>query len=291
MNKKSFLCLLLALYFFSASAQQNQEKVRFIFGTDVHQTIHNSRDRHNGFKQALNKMKESNADFVILGGDLVDISGISYKVSKRQTDSMYRVFKQTVDETKLRYYLTIGNHDRYYDKDNGYVEGDEIFKEYFKESYYTFEEKGVRFFILNSVQDVAGKDGFYVGEKQMEWLKNELSKVSASTPIVVSTHVPVYSLYYPVVDGKYVFVDVIMNFKELLKTFENHNLKLVLQGHQHIYEEIFLQNVRYITAGAVCAGWWSGPFHGTDMGFLIVEADKSGDFTWEYVDFGWSAKE
>jgi hypothetical protein len=129
-----------------------------------------------------------------------------------------------------------------------------------------------------------------VNEKQLEWLKKELSDVSASTPIVVSTHVPVYSLYYPVVDGKYVFVDVIMNYKELLKVFEKHNLKLVLQGHQHIYEEIFVQNVRYITAGAVSAAWWEGPFHGTEPGFLIVEGDSAGDFTWKYVDFGWIAK-
>ncbi|MDR1583088.1 MAG: metallophosphoesterase [Prevotellaceae bacterium] len=287
MNRKYFLCLLFALYSFFAFAQQEQEKLRFIFGTDVHLNIHNGRDRHNGFKQALNKMKESKVDFVIFGGDLFDVSGIPYKVTKHQADSMHRVFKQTVDETNLRYYTTIGNHDRYFDKENGYVEGDEMFKTYFKESYFTFEEKGVRFFVLNSVQDVAGKDGFFVGEKQLEWLKNELSNISTSTPIVVSTHVPVYSMYYPVTDEKYIFVDVIMNYKKLLKTFEKHNLKLVLQGHQHLYEEIFLQNVRYITAGAVCANWWNGAFHGTEPGFLIVEADNSGGFSWEYVDFGW----
>jgi 3',5'-cyclic AMP phosphodiesterase CpdA len=130
-----------------------------------------------------------------------------------------------------------------------------------------------------------------VGEQQLEWLKNELSKVSASTPIVVSMHVPVYSLYSPVVDEKYVFAEVIINFNELVKVFENHNLKLVLQGHQHIYEEIFVKNVRYITAGAVSGAWWYGPLHGTEPGFLIVEIDSAGDFTWEYVDFGWIAKE
>jgi 3',5'-cyclic AMP phosphodiesterase CpdA len=290
MNKKYFLWLFFAFCSFSVFGQQKQEKVRFIFGTDVHLNIQNSRDRLNGFKQALNKMKKSKADFVIFGGDLVDVSGMSNKITKHQADSIYSVFKQAVDDTKLRYYTTIGNHDRYYDKDNGCVEGDEMFKQYFKESYYTFEEKGVRFFVLNSVQNVEGKGGFYVGEKQMEWLKKELSNIPASTPIVVSTHVPVYSIYYPVVDGKYVFVDVIMNYKELLKTFEKHNLKLVLQGHQHLYEEIFSQNVRYITAGAVSAAWWEGPFHGTEPGFLIVETDGSGDFTWKYTEFGWTAK-
>jgi 3',5'-cyclic AMP phosphodiesterase CpdA len=290
MNKKIFLGVFFVVFSFSTFAQQKQEKVRFIFGTDVHLNVRNSRDRLNGFKQSLNKMKESKADFVIFGGDLFDISGMSEKVTKHQADSMHRAFKQTVEDTKMRYYPTIGNHDRYYDKDNGYVEGDEMFKQYFKESYYTFEEKGVRFFVLNSVQNVEGKNGFYVGEKQLEWLKKELSDISVLTPIVISTHVPVYSIYYPVVEGKYVFVDVIMNYKELLKIFEKHNLKLVLQGHQHLYEEIFSQNVRYITAGAVSAAWWGGPFHGTEPGFLIVEADSSGDFNWEYVDFGWDAK-
>jgi predicted phosphodiesterase len=72
---------------------------------------------------------------------------------------------------------------------------------------------------------------------------------------------------------------VITNYKALLKVFEEHNLKLVLQGHQHLYEEIFSQDVQYITAGAVCAGWWSGAFHGTEEGFLVVEVDSNNKFT------------
>lgn len=189
----------------------------------------------------------------------------------------------------LDYYPTLGNHDRYFDKENGFVEGDEIFKTYFKESYYTFEKKGVRFFVLNSVQ-VEGDKDLMVDQKQMEWLQHKLAKVDKSTPIVVSTHVPVYSIYYPVVENRYVFQDIITNYKEVLKAFEEHSLKLVLQGHQHLYEEIFSQNVQYITGGAVCANWWNGAFFGTKEGFLIVEADASNKFTWQYLDYGWMAK-
>jgi 3',5'-cyclic AMP phosphodiesterase CpdA len=290
MNKRYIICLLLVVFSFSSFAQQTTKKLRFAFATDIHLNKQNNGNCLTGLKQALDKIKESKVDFVVFGGDLVDISGMSHNLSKQQTDSMYNVFKLTVDKTKLKYYPTIGNHDRYFDDANGYTEGDEIFKTFFKQSYYTFEKEGVRFFILNSVQKNKEKGGYYVGEKQMEWLKEELSKIPTSTPVVVSTHVPVYSIYYPVVEGKYVFVDVIANYKELLKTFEKHNLKLVLQGHQHLYEEIFSQNVQYITGGAVCASWWSGAFHGTEEGFLIVDVDDNDKFTWEYIDYGWTPK-
>jgi 3',5'-cyclic AMP phosphodiesterase CpdA len=293
MNKKThFICLFLLFSVFFSCTQQKQErkKLRFVFATDIHLNKANSRDRLNGFIQALDSIKASKIDFVIFGGDLVDISGITNSLNRQQADSMYTVFKQTVDKTGLTCYPTIGNHDRYFDENEGYIEGDELFKAYFKESYYTFEKEGVRFFILNSVQYDEKRDGFLIGEKQMEWLRKELSAISSSVPIVVSTHVPVYSIYYPVVDGVYVFRDIIANYKELLKTFEEHNLKLVLQGHQHVYEEIFSQDVQYITAGAVCAKWWDGKFHGTKEGFQIVEVDENNNFSWKYAGFGWIPK-
>jgi hypothetical protein len=53
---------------------------------------------------------------------------------------------------------------------------------------------------------------------------------------------------------------------------------------------MLLQDVQYITGGAVCAAWWSGSFHGTEEGFLSVHVDESGTFTWEYVDYGWIAE-
>ena len=68
--------------------------------------------------------------------------------------------------------------------------------------------------------------------------------------------------------------------------FKGKNLKLVLQGHQHLYEEIKTLGVQFVTAGAVSANWWGGNYHGTEEGYLLVKID--GDkFTHEYVDYGW----
>ncbi|MDR1336472.1 MAG: metallophosphoesterase [Tannerella sp.] len=270
-----------------ASCPEKEKKLTFAFLTDVHLNAANVNNRFNGFKQALERAKNENPAFLIFGGDVVEISGIGPMLSRRQTDSLYTAFRQAIEQTGLPCYQAIGNHDRYFDAETGCTAGDEVFKSYFGDSYYTFEEKGVRFFVLNSVQH-DGTGDLCIGAEQMEWLKRELVRISLATPIVAVTHVPVYSLYYPVVENRFVPNDVIRNYRELLHAFREHNLKLVLQGHQHLHEEMLLQDVQYITGGAVCAGWWGGSFHGTEMGFLSVQVDVAGKFTWAYVNFGWA---
>ncbi|MDR1895447.1 MAG: metallophosphoesterase [Prevotellaceae bacterium] len=264
---------------------KTSKKLSFAFLTDVHLNRANGANRLNGLKKALEYVKKTDASFILFGGDLVDNSGMGYNSSRAQSDSMFTVFKQTVEASGTEYFPAIGNHDRFFDKESGCVTGDEVFKSHFKNSYYTFERQGIHFFVLNSVMD--GEHGFVVGKEEIQWLKQALIRVPLSAPIVVVTHVPVYSIYYPVVEGKHVFVDMIMNYKELLSAFKDHNLKLVLQGHQHLYEEIFSQKVQYITGGAVCANWWSGAFHGTEEGFLLIDVDKNNNFKWKYIDFQW----
>lgn len=253
--------------------------------TDIHLDYKNRGNCFQGLKKALEKVEQSKAEFILLGGDLVDIDGLNKNYNR--ADSLYGALKTALDEIPIKIYPAIGNHDRFFDEENGYKKGDELFKKYFKESYYTFESKGVRFFILNSVQ-LGNEKGYYIGEEQIEWLKNNLINIPTTTPIVLVTHVPVYSIYYPVVEGRYIFLDIIANYKELLKTFDNYNLKLVLQGHQHLYEEIYSQNIQYITGGAISAGWWQGPFYGTKEGFLLIDVDMENEFSWNYVNYGWN---
>lgn len=283
---KSFLfgLLLLALTL-NVSAQQSGKNVRFAFLTDAHMNRFNYNASIDGFRQALETVKTQNVDFILIGGDMIDVWGMGDDLKRPQADSMYTMYKGMMEATGLPYYPTIGNHDTFYDKQAGYTTGDELFKNHFKESYYSFEKGGIHFIVLNSV-----KSGLAIDPAQLEWLKTTLATIPSEAPIVVSTHVPVYSLYYPVVEGKFVSNDVIGNYKELLKAFEGHNLKLVLQGHQHLYEEIKLQGVQYITAGAVCANWWKGPFCGTEEGYLVVEINDAGSLSWHYYDYGWEAK-
>ena len=93
----------------------------------------------------------------------------------------------------------------------------EKWQELFGPPNYSFDWKGVHVIVLMSVHEkdfwtarkmtpaermqiVAGLDNpiqsrFEVGDKQREWLKDDLAKVPATTPLLVFSHSPLYKYY------------------------------------------------------------------------------------------------
>ena len=59
----------------------------------------------------------------------------------------------------------------------------------------TFEKNGVRFFGLVNVMNLKAGGLGWLGSGQLEWLEKELKPLSASTPIVVFAHIPLWSVY------------------------------------------------------------------------------------------------
>ena len=82
---------------------------------------------------------------------------------------------------------------------------------------------------------------------------------------------------------------VINNSLEVLSQFRDYNLRLVLQGHLHFLEDIFVQDqVHFITGGAVCGRWWANrPESLPQEGFLLLHLSGE-NVNWEYVDYGWT---
>jgi 3',5'-cyclic AMP phosphodiesterase CpdA len=66
----------------------------------------------------------------------------------------------------------------------------EAFKEFFGETRYTFDHKGVHFIVLDNVSDPTGK----LGDEQIQWLRADLAKHDKEAPIVVLTHRPLFDL-------------------------------------------------------------------------------------------------
>ena len=58
--------------------------------------------------------------------------------------------------------------------------------------YYSFDQQGVHFVGLNNVQDLKAGGLGNLGHEQLEWLENDLKGRSASQPIVVFAHVPLW---------------------------------------------------------------------------------------------------
>ena len=285
---KHLLILFLLAYTFSCAEANpsqptgSQSSFSFAFFTDLHLNNGNN-NCFQAFNLAINNAKSKEVDFIMTGGDNVDIDVLGDDV--KTANELYERYLKTIDNSGIPFYLTIGNHDRFWgtsENDPLYNEG--LFEKYLGQSYYSFDHKGWHFIVLNSAQICEGN--YCVSDEQKQWLAADLASVDAETPIIVSAHVPFLSVYYPVLHGEYTAKDTFSNFKEIWDMFENKNLKLVLQGHMHLYEEIKVKDVQFISAGAVSANWWGGPYHGTQEGYLKVDIDGD-DFSWAYIDYGW----
>lgn len=251
----------------------------FAYFTDTHLNMGNN-GCFAGYEKAISDARTNTIDFIMTGGDNVDIDGL--KSDAATAHKLYGWLANTIKLSGIKFYPTIGNHDRFFgvgQNDPLYNQG--LFEKYLGKSYYSFDHKGWHIIVLNTSNSV-------VEDAQKQWLADDLKKVAKDTPIIVSVHVPFLSVYYPALEGKYTSADTFSNFKEIWDMFEEKNLKLVLQGHMHLYEDIKVKGVQFITAGSVAANWWSGPYFGTEEGYVLVRI-KGKSFTWEYVDFGWEA--
>lgn len=251
----------------------------FAYFTDSHLNLGNN-GCFAGYEKAITNARSRTIDFIMTGGDNVDIDVL--KNDAATANKLYGWLKNTISLSGIKFYPTIGNHDRFFGVEPGdplYNQG--LFEKYLSKSYYSFDHKSWHFIVLNTSNSV-------VDRAQKQWLDDDLKKVGKDIPILVSVHVPFLSVYYPALYGNYTSTDTFSNFKEIWDMFEGKNLKLVLQGHMHLYEDIKVKGVQFITAGSVSANWWGGPYFGTEEGYLLVKINGM-NFSWEYVDYGWKS--
>ena len=131
----------------------------------------------------------------------------------------------------------------------------------------------------------------YVDSAEIQWIRQELAATDHKMPIIIVLHIPLITTITMFEQGALTSNAeglVVNNSKEVLDLFQDYNLKLVLQGHLHIYEDIMVHNIRFITGGAI-SGWkWHGPNKGTKEGFVMVKVSGS-DLVCRYIDYGWKA--
>ncbi len=267
----------------------------FVFLTDIH--LAPERKGAEGFMEAIKKVNELNPDFVITGGDLVmDALGASYS----RATSLYNLYLNISDQFNMPVYNSVGNHEIYglyreSGSDTTHAEyGKKMFEKRLGRRYYSFDHKGWHFMILDAIGMTP--DRTYIGkidEDQIEWIKQDLARIEPETPIVISVHIPFITTQTQLTRGTMAASDpgtVITNGREVLSLFLTYNLKLVLQGHLHFLEDMYIDNkVHFITGGAVSGRWWQGPpSKNVEEGFLMVKAGKE-QIDWEYVDYGWEA--
>ncbi|MEA1886832.1 MAG: metallophosphoesterase [Bacteroidota bacterium] len=271
---------------------ESQDQFSFAFLTDIHVQPEKNADK--GFKQAIDTVNRMNPDFVITGGDqIMDALG----QTESRADSLYDLYNELSSQIEMPVYNTMGNHEVFGIYEQSGVDsshplyGEKMYEERIGERYYAFDHKGWRFYILDSVDEKEDGSGYYghVDSLQMAWLKEDLANVDPETPIAISVHIPFITVQTQLVYGSTIANNeglVITNAREVLALFDEYNLKLVLQGHLHFLEDIYVKDTHFITGGAVSASWWNGPRDGMEEGFLVVHVDGE-EIEWEYVDYGW----
>jgi 3',5'-cyclic-AMP phosphodiesterase len=288
------LFVLISVLTFNGCKNEKKEKDSFnvVFLTDVH--LLPELDAVAGFTKALDTISILNPDFILTGGDLVmDASEQSYG----RADSLYKLYQEVIEKVEIPVHNTMGNHDIYgIDRISGADPsnpefGEKMFEKRMGPSYNSFEHKGWKFITINSIE--VTKKGSYTGQvdsAQISWIKSELKKTDPSTPIVLSTHIPFITATTQKYKGSTFGNDssiVIFNSKEVIDLFKGYNLKLVLQGHLHTLEDVYIDGIHFITGGAVSAAWWEGPHRGVEEGFVYLTFSKN-DFLWKYIDYGWN---
>lgn len=294
--KKLIVIVLTAMYLMGCQNQGNRETKNtdhfsFVFMTDSH--VMPERNATKGLLQAIDTINKLAPDFVLTGGDnIMDALGQTYG----RSDSLYRLWDETIKNLKMPVYNTMGNHEVFglYEKsgiDTTHEEyGKKLYENRMAKRYHSFNHKNWHFIVLDGIGFTEDRQYYgYIDSVQIEWLKQDLEKTGKETPVVVSTHIPLLSVGAQVQVGPNEGLgrgSVVTNADVVRKILEQYNVKLVLQGHLHILEEIYYNGIRYVTAGAVSSNWWNGPRNGMEEGFVKVDVSGS-DFKWEYVDFGW----
>jgi 3',5'-cyclic-AMP phosphodiesterase len=287
----------------TAGMEDDRDQFSFVFMTDIHLQ---PEPRYPGipsdaefsplraFEMVIDTINRLNVDFVLTGGDNV------YDVMRGQgrSDSLFQMYSRAVRKINVPVYNVIGNHELF----GIYEEGNTsrlhpdfkfgMYERYLGDTYYSFSHKGWHFIVLNALEEAGRRYTGIIDEAQKSWLIDDLSRVEPGTPVAVALHLPLVSVqqqFYPRAgqeagDGAW-----IGNRNEILDIFHDHNLKLVLQGHLHWVEDIFVYETgtRFITGGAVAGRpSWRGFRNGEPPGFLVINI-KGQEISWDFIDYGW----
>ncbi|ODS77625.1 MAG: hypothetical protein ABS46_17960 [Cytophagaceae bacterium SCN 52-12] len=282
------LFLLISGIHHASRAQSADEAFSFVFLTDIH--LRPDSVATNAFDKVVRKVGEINPDFVLSGGDQVfDVM----RGNQAKSDTLFGYYAQQSKRFGKPVYNCVGNHElfaiyRESPENSSHPDyKDGMFKRYFGDTYYSFHHKGWQFIVLN-VLDV--EDFRYIGnvdKAQLEWLRQELARIPKETPIILTVHIPLVSSYYdiyPPSDG-WPSGPAVRNRNEVLELFKDHQLRFVLQGHVHWFEDLNIEGrTHFITGGAVAGRpSWRGYRHGP-RGFLRFRLSGN-EASYEFVSY------
>lgn len=166
----------------------------------------------------------------------------------------------------IQFFHTIGNHD--YDMESaGYYDKSFRYTRDIAPTFYSFNIGKVHFVVLDNIDfgsAPAGESGrsMYTldfNADQLSWLQKDLAYVDKSTPLVVTTHAPVFrpstATDFKLNDEK---ENGCTSAFSILQDYDVH----LLTGHTHrIFNYPVTEKFTEHNVGSVCASWWWTAFY------------------------------
>ncbi|GAB3702120.1 hypothetical protein GCM10027592_31170 [Spirosoma flavus] len=236
--------------------------------------------------------------FILHGGDVImDALKVDRAEVQKQWDAWHTVAKA---ENSLPIEYCIGNHDiwGYEQAKSDPMYGKKWAVDLMKigNRYRSFDKNGWHFIILDSVQ-LTPENKWYTGfidPEQMEWLKGDLAKTDAKTPVLILSHIPIFSptgffSEQNVKNGNWSISGglVLSNTPELIKLFYQHpNVKAALSGHMHLLDRVDYNGVTYLCNGAVSGNWWKADtYQQTKAGYALFDLYDDGTVERTYLQY------
>jgi alkaline phosphatase len=252
---------------------RNKKMLRFGVVTDLH--YNNGKDAGDRsykqsmkkFDEAINIFNKSDLNFVIELGDFTD------QWNNRNREQNF----STLDEIEKEYkkfngdrYHVLGNHDLdnltkadflAHTENSGKAKG---------KNYYSFEQKGIKFIVLDGNYTADGSDNYlrdwriaFISDTQKVWLEQELN---TKRPVIVFMHQMLDSF-----SGDSFKELCVGNATDIVEILERRNNVLaVFQGHCHWGNYSFQKGIHYFTLKSMI-----GDASPENSSFAIVEVDKS----------------
>lgn len=298
-----FILILIALWFGACQhgtfPEKDAQDFRFVFATDVH--LIPDEQALEGFNQAIAAINglRPKPDFVIMGGDLVEDN---YLQTLEDAEKMFDLYQEATEKLQMPVYNVVGNNDvirsdrtRIDPSHQDYGKG--LFQRRLGEgaTYRSFDYGDWHFVLLDSL-GLEERESYrgYVDDDQLSWLKDDLDKVGTEKPVCVALHIPLVTSFIQIERNNMIAppgFTVVNNGTKVIKFLSNYNIRLVLQGHLHVVEEIRYKNTSYITGGTLSGAKWQAPSYlGHLNGFVVVDVNGN-EFSWEYQTYKWTLSE
>ncbi len=212
--KKAFAGVLLAVFAFSVIGAPTAKAFSLNVTTDIHAGSQKKRDMSKytagniispkKWDKYFKGFMSSNADVYLTLGDNTNTG----KDWKKARDIRKLLDKKFQGKTVL---FTYGNHD-----------SDKGFRYLSSQKYYAFDKENWRIIVVNTEEGDAK-----ISDTQLSWLKEQ---VKTDKKVLIAMHEPAFSIYdRTTVDARF------QPFLDIVKA--NKNIKYVLGGHYHVFNE------------------------------------------------------